>query len=148
MSHGKPIRKVLVANRGEIAVRVMRTCRELGIATVAVYSDADRGALHVRIADEAVHVGPPPSRESYLVIEQHPRRRAGSPAPTPSTPATASSRENADVRPRVEAAGITFIGPPAASRWTPWARRPAPGRTCRRRASRPCPGPPSRSPTR
>ena len=63
------IRKILIANRGEIAVRVARTCKEMGIGTVAIYSDADRAALHVRSCDEAVRVGPPPSRESYLVIE-------------------------------------------------------------------------------
>ena len=61
--------KILIANRGEIACRVIRTAHRLGIATVAVYSDADRNAMHVELADEAWPVGPPPARESYLNIE-------------------------------------------------------------------------------
>src|SRR5579871_3762198 len=67
---GPMFRKILIANRGEIAVRILRACREMGIRAAVVYSDADRAALHVRLADEAHHIGPSPSRESYLSIEK------------------------------------------------------------------------------
>ena len=63
------LRRILVANRGEIAVRIMRACQELGIQTVAVYSDADRGAIHARYADEAHHIGPAAPAESYLNLD-------------------------------------------------------------------------------
>jgi propionyl-CoA carboxylase alpha chain len=63
-------KKILIANRGEIACRVVKTAREMGIKTVAVYSDADDGAMHMKMADEAIHIGPSPAAESYLIIEK------------------------------------------------------------------------------
>jgi len=110
VSQPKRIRKVLVATRGEIAVRIVRTCQEMGLQAVAVYSDADRGALHVRSADEAVHLGPAPARESYLVVERllDAARRSGADAVHPGC-GLLSGR--ADLARAVEAAGLAFVGP-------------------------------------
>lgn len=104
--------KVLVANRGEIAVRVMRTARKLGIPTVAVYSDADSNAVHARFADEAINIGPPASTESYLNIEAivDAVRRTGSDAVHPGY---GFLSENELFATAVKEAGATFIGPPA-----------------------------------
>jgi propionyl-CoA carboxylase alpha chain len=106
----KPIRKILVANRGEIARRVFRACDEMGIATVAVYSEADRDAPHVRDAGEAVLIGPAPSRESYLSIEKiiAAAERTGADAIHPGYGFLA---ENTHFASASEAAGIVFIGP-------------------------------------
>ena len=104
-------KKILIANRGEIACRVIRACREMRIATVAVYSDADRDALHVRMADEAFHIGPPPSNESYLRWEKiiEVAKAANAEA---IHPGYGFLSENADFVREVIKAGITFIGPP------------------------------------
>jgi propionyl-CoA carboxylase alpha chain len=102
--------KILIANRGEIACRVIKTARRMGIATVAVFSDADRDALHVEMADEAVHLGPPQAAQSYLVIEKIVEvcRRTGAQAVHPGY-GFLSEREAFPVA--LQAAGVTFIGP-------------------------------------
>ena len=105
------IKKILVANRGEIAIRVMRSCRELGIATVAVFSDADADAVHVRMADQAHHIGPSPSTESYLVGEKiiKAAKETGSDAIHPGYGFLA---ENAAFAQLVIDSGLIWIGPP------------------------------------
>jgi acetyl-CoA carboxylase, biotin carboxylase subunit len=108
------IKKLLVANRGEIALRVMRSAKEMGIATVAVFSEADRAALHVRFADEAISIGPPPSSQSYLVMD----KIIGAAKETNSDaihPGYGFLSENEEFAKRVKDAGLIFIGPSAES---------------------------------
>ncbi|HZF40282.1 MAG TPA: acetyl-CoA carboxylase biotin carboxylase subunit, partial [Blastocatellia bacterium] len=107
----RTFRKILVANRGEIALRVMRSCRAMGIETVAVYSDADARAPHVRFAGEAVHLGAAPARESYLRIEKiiEAAKRTGADAVHPGY---GFLSENAEFAESCAAAGVVFIGPP------------------------------------
>ncbi|TYO84631.1 acetyl-CoA carboxylase biotin carboxylase subunit [Oceanicella actignis] len=107
-------KKILIANRGEIACRVIKTARKMGIATVAVYSDADKDALHVRMADEAVHIGPPPASESYIVIDKilDAVRRTGAQAVHPGY---GFLSENSRFAKALEDEGVVFIGPPASA---------------------------------
>ena len=104
-------KKILIANRGEIACRVIKTARKMGIATVAIYSDADRQALHVEMADEAVHIGPPPANQSYIVIDKVMAaiQQTGAEAVHPGY---GFLSENPKFAQALDAAGVAFIGPP------------------------------------
>ncbi|MGS4948001.1 acetyl-CoA carboxylase biotin carboxylase subunit [Meridianimarinicoccus sp. RP-17] len=104
-------KKILIANRGEIACRVIKTARRMGIATVAIYSDADRNALHVQMADEAVHIGPAPANQSYIVIDKVMAaiKATGAEAVHPGY---GFLSENSKFAEALEAAGVAFIGPP------------------------------------
>ncbi|MDX8353727.1 acetyl/propionyl/methylcrotonyl-CoA carboxylase subunit alpha [Cognatiyoonia sp. IB215182] len=104
-------KKILIANRGEIACRVIKTARKMGIQTVAIYSDADRNALHVQMADEAVHIGPPPANQSYIVIDKvmEAIKQTGAEAVHPGY---GFLSENPKFAEALEAAGVAFIGPP------------------------------------
>ncbi|MEO1492244.1 MAG: acetyl/propionyl/methylcrotonyl-CoA carboxylase subunit alpha [Pseudomonadota bacterium] len=106
--------KILIANRGEIACRVIKTARRLGIGTVAVYSDADRNALHVEMADEAIHIGPPPANQSYIVIDKIMEAVKASGAEAVH-PGYGFLSERAEFAQALDAAGVAFIGPPVGA---------------------------------
>ena len=107
-------KKILIANRGEIACRVIKSAQKMGIKTVAIYSDADRNALHVKMADEAVHIGPPPANESYIVIENVMKaiRETGAEAVHPGY---GFLSENSKFAEALSAEGVAFIGPPVGA---------------------------------
>ena len=107
-------KKILIANRGEIACRVIKTARKMGIQTVAVYSDADRNALHVKMADEAVHIGPPPANQSYIVIDKIMQAIKETSAEAVH-PGYGFLSENPKFAQALEAAGVAFIGPPVGA---------------------------------
>ena len=105
-------KKILIANRGEIACRVVKSARKMGIATVALYSDADRNALHVTMADEAVHIGPSPANQSYIVIDKvmDAIRQTGAEAVHPGYGFLSENRKFAEA---LEKEGVIFVGPPS-----------------------------------
>src|SRR5688572_11977608 len=104
--------KILIANRGEIACRVIKTAKRMGIRTIAVYSDADREALHVKMADEAVHIGGSAARDSYLSIERIIAACKATKAEAVH-PGYGFLSENAEFAAALDKAGIIFVGPPA-----------------------------------
>jgi len=107
-------KKILIANRGEIACRVIKTAKKMGITTVAVYSDADANALHVKMADEAIHIGPPPANESYIVIEKimDAIKQSGAEAVHPGY---GFLSENPKFAEALKKANVAFIGPPVGA---------------------------------
>ena len=107
-------KKLLIANRGEIACRVINTARKMGIATVAVYSDADRDALHVKMADEAIHIGPPPASESYIVIDKimDAIKQSGAEAVNPGYGFLSENMKFAEA---LDKLGVAFVGPPTGA---------------------------------
>ena len=138
--------KILIANRGEIACRVIRTCKRLGIKTVAVYSEADADALHVREADEAVFIGPPPSTQSYLLIDRivEACKKTGAQAVHPGYGFLSEKQE---FQKALAKAGITFIGPDAHRHLRHGRQDRSPRSSRRRPASAPCRAISPRSPT-
>ena len=107
-------KKILIANRGEIACRIIKTSKNMGIKTVAVYSDADREALHVKMADEAIYIGPSPAVESYIVIDKilDAVKKSGAQAVHPGYGFLSERAEFAEA---LEKNGVAFIGPPTGA---------------------------------